>query len=181
MLRAESITFPPTEAGGDSREVEIECTKIYSKLQKELNAKKKKKRESKVNRLGKKKNTFNFPSKRHHAVTESIISCPTSLPCPVSQARKGKGVTHSWEEDAASPGGREGKAAEAGNHLAEEDFTGGWGGRVGDGESKGRVKGILKVKEKRQRRCLRGPKAEKPRAREPTSRRFQPRRTTPHL
>ena len=89
---------------------------------------KKKRREQSESIRGKKKNTSNVPSKRHHAVTESIISCPTSLPCPVSQARKGKGVTHSWEEEAASPGGREGNAAEAGNHLAEEDFTGGWGG-----------------------------------------------------
>ena len=64
----------------------------------------------------------------------TVISCHTSLPCPVSQERKGKGVTHSWGEDAASSGGREGEAAVEGNHLAEEDFTWGWG--VGDGESK---------------------------------------------
>lgn len=66
----------------------------------------------------------------------TVISCPTSLPCPVSQERKGKGVTHSWGEDAASPGGREGEAAVARNHLAEEDFTRGW--EVGDGESEGK-------------------------------------------
>ena len=54
---------------------------------KKKNEKKKREKSESI----RKKVTFNVPSKRHHVVTESVISCPTSLPCALPHARKRKG------------------------------------------------------------------------------------------